>query len=85
MDTKFSVYGQTLRSVQDFSGSVQEIGGVDRFEPTAGRTVGFGTQFGGMLHWCRVVEQLIIERDLRDAEVHVGFEKLSRILKSTAN
>lgn len=84
MDTTFSVYSHALKVAEERTGTIQDIGGVERYEPNVGtRTVGFGTQLGGMLHWCRVVEKLIPDRDLRDAEVHVGFEKLSRMQKAT--
>ncbi len=80
MDKTFSVYEHTISVARDLGSTVQQIGGVDRYEPNKSASpVGFGTRLNGMLHWCRVVEKLVAERDLRDAEVYVGFEKLSRL------
>jgi len=81
MDPTFSVYERALQVTREKGGQIQDLGRVERFEPRAG-SVGFATQLHGMLHWCRVVEKLIVDRDLRDAEVHVGFEKLSRLEKA---
>jgi DICT domain-containing protein len=33
----------------------------------------------GMQHWCRVNERILLERDLRDARVFAGFQRMSRV------
>ncbi|MET0388035.1 MAG: DICT sensory domain-containing protein [Polyangiales bacterium] len=39
----------------------------------------FSTGVRAMLHWCRVNEQLTLERHARDARVFAGFERMSRV------
>ena len=62
--------GIALRSLGE-----RDLGGD---EVRAGNTT-FLTGLSGMRTWCRENERVVIDRDLRDARIFVGFQRMSRV------
>lgn len=76
----FSLYDATVRAARTYSLKLRSLG-----ETELGGTEGqldpvtFETRVASMRLWCRLTEKLVVDKPLRDAVVHAGFERLSRI------
>jgi hypothetical protein len=77
MSRGFSLFDWTLDAAAAEDVPMRKLGGIDAVDPRgAGR---FTAGVRAMLHWCRLNEQLVIERHAARARVLAGFERFSRV------
>lgn len=76
----FSLYDTVLRTARGASLTVRSLGDVTlRGGEGALDPVTFDTRVESMRLWCRLTERLVTDKPVREAVVHAGFERLSRI------
>lgn len=74
----FSLQRFIAASAQQLGVPLRQLGRVDRALEPATPGV-FDASVHAMRHWCRLNEQLLLERHAKHARVLVGFERLSRV------
>lgn len=76
----FSLYAAIVRAARTSSLELRALGQTKLSgEEGALDPVTFETRIDSMRLWCRLTEKLVVEKPLRDAVVHAGFERLSRV------
>ncbi len=78
MPRRFSLHRFVTASAQQRGLILRQLGRVDvALEPVNPGT--FDASVRAMRHWCRLNEQLLLDRHAKNARVLVGFERLSRV------
>jgi DICT domain-containing protein len=74
----FSFYDWALGSAQLRAVPIRQLGDASSgIEPRCNGQFSAGVR--AMLHWCRINEQLTLERHAEHAQVFAGFERMSRV------
>jgi DICT domain-containing protein len=77
----FSLYQRTLLETSALGMTPQDLGDVTLVGDEGSMSPAqFKARVWSLARWCRISEQLVLDRNLRDARIFAGFQRFSRMV-----